>query len=108
MRGKITTPIASALCLIGLLVSEEASAQPAEYGLHMMSGSGWIFGPFMMLAGLAILIGFIVLIVRSATKRAGDSKPQDNALEILRERFARGEISHAEFLQMKRNLEAEE
>lgn len=107
MQGKITATIASALCLIGLLASEGASAQPADFGHHMIDGSWWPFGPLMMLAGLAILIGFIVLIVRLATKKAEDAKPQDNALGILRERYARGEISHAEYAQMKRNLDAE-
>lgn len=90
-----------------LIVEVQPSAQPADFGQHMMGGSGLIFGPFMMLTGVAILMDFIVLIVRFATKMAGDSKPEDNALEILRERFARGQIRHAEFLQMKRNLDAE-
>ena len=80
------------------------------YGHRMMGGSwhGWIFGPFMMLVFLALAVAVIVLVVRwlggsgAATPPAPSRK---TALDILKERFARGEIDQEEFEQRKRVLE---
>jgi len=80
------------------------------YGHHMMGGSwhGWIFGPFMMLVFLALAVAVVVLVVRwlgggsAATPPASSRK---TALDILKERFARGEIDQEEFEQRKRVLE---
>jgi putative membrane protein len=74
-----------------------------------MMGYGW-GGGFWMIGGLLLMIGVIVLVVwavsnLSRTGRASThdpSRPTPN--EILRERFARGEISEAEFEQAKKVL----
>ena len=76
-------------------------------GDHMMGWGGWIIGPVMMLGALAILIAIVVFIVRLATNRGEDARPKDDSMQILRQRFAKGEISEAQFTQMKRNLEHE-
>jgi putative membrane protein len=76
-----------------------------------MMGYGWGWGGgFWMIGGLLLMIGVIVLVVwavsnLSRTGRASThdpSRPTPN--EILRERFARGEISEAEFEQAKKVL----
>ena len=75
------------------------------YGWDMGSG-GWLW----MIGGLVLLIGIVVLVVwaiggsdRAADRRTdGSSRPEP--LGILRERFARGEITEAEFEQAKRIL----
>ena len=73
------------------------------YNGHMWGGGGWgmFFGPLMMLFWFALLVGVIVLIVRwvggsdqIGTKRG---KSDSEAMEILRQRFARDEIDKAEF-----------
>ena len=50
----------------------------------------------------ALIIGAIVLIVYRAVKKEGGGK----ALEILKERYARGEITREEYLRMKKDLES--
>lgn len=72
---------------------------------HMMGWGGWFVGPLMMLGGLAILIAAVLFIVRLTTGNGGNTGPQDDAMQILRERFAKGEINEAQFTQMKQNLE---
>ena len=77
-----------------------------------MMGYGWAGwgGGFCMLGGLLLLIGVIVVVVwavmtvtRGGRAPTGDSsRPTPN--EILRERFARGEISEQEFEQAKKVL----
>jgi putative membrane protein len=76
-----------------------------------MMGYGWgAWGGFWMLGGLLVMIGVIVLVVwaistmtRTGRPSSSDStRPTPN--DILRERFARGEITEAEFEQAKKAL----
>ncbi len=72
---------------------------------------GWghmMFGGFMMIAFWGTIIVLIILAVRwlgsgSAQGRAGSASGR-TALDILEERFARGEIDKAEFEERKRSL----
>lgn len=66
---------------------------------------GWL-GPLMMLLFWMLAIGGVVLIVRAWWPRsAGPRQGDESALDILRKRYARGEISHEEFDEMRRDLE---
>ena len=68
-----------------------------HYG--MMGWGGWFYGPVMMLLFFALLVGAAILVVRllgSDTLRPG-AKQEDRAHAILRERFAKGEITKEEF-----------
>jgi putative membrane protein len=74
------------------------------YAGHMGNvGWGWV-------VGLAVLIAAVVLLiwaVTSMTRAAGSSKDaphRTEALDILRARFARGEITKEEFEDAKRTL----
>lgn len=69
------------------------------YGYGMMGGWGWLG----MLIQLAILVLLIYLLVR-AFSRPASSEGSDRALEILRERYARGEIDKETFERMKHDL----
>ena len=60
----------------------------------------WWFGPFMMLAFAAICIGMMVFMMRGSHRHRGGG-----AMEILKERFARGEITQAEYEERRRLLE---
>lgn len=75
----------------------------------MMGGIGGQFGWLLMLpmclfplGFLALLVVGIVWLVQAAGKK--DSKEEETALEILRKRYARGEITKEEFDQMKMDL----
>jgi len=80
------------------------------YGPHMMWWSGgWFFGPLFMILVLAVVIALVVLLVRwlGGTWHAPASSPPPQsraALDILKERFARGEIDQAEFESRRRVL----
>lgn len=68
---------------------------------HMMWGGGFgILGGLMMLAFWGVIIGLIVVAIRWLSDRNTSGKtnpgPRD-ALEILRERFAQGEIDATEY-----------
>jgi len=98
---------------IGMLCSVPAFAQQSQgpgYGPHMWDGGwhGWFFGPFMMIGFVAIVVVVVVMLVRwlGGVGHAGgtDAAPNNTALNILKERFARGEIDKAEFEERRRVL----
>lgn len=71
-------------------------------------GHGWgLFGGFgMLLFWIVILFGIFFLLrwfVGGLGKAEGVS-PQPGALEILEQRYARGEINHDQYLQMREDL----
>ena len=79
--------------------------------MSQMMGGWWGFGPMWFgglfsLLLLALLIVAVVLAVRYLTGwPRGDAGPGGGrALEILKERYARGEIGKDEFETMRRDL----
>lgn len=67
-------------------------------------GMGWIFMIVfwgLVIVGLILLIKWLASISRS---RPSHDKREDSALEILRQRYAKGEISKEEFEEKKRDL----
>jgi putative membrane protein len=83
-------------------------------GLGM--GGGWIFGWIMMLVVVALIVVGVILLVRGLSGRNDHNQagqPQGpppagpapkNALQVLEERYARGEIDREEFVQRKQDL----
>lgn len=74
----------------------------------MMGGFGWMwFMPLFMVAFWGLLIWAVVTLVQGLSQTSGfhvASGPQDSALEILKRRFARGEIGKEEFEEKKKVL----
>lgn len=60
-------------------------------------GGGWVF---MMLAMVAfwVLVALALMVIFRGTQRSGSPKPErSDPLQILDERFARGEINEDEY-----------
>ena len=76
------------------------------YGLYNgWSGGnmmGWFGGGIMMLAFWALFIIFIVWMVREVSGKNGYSSSK--AIDILKERYAKGEINKEEFEAKKKDL----
>ena len=76
---------------------------------NMMNGQGWA-GMGIGMIGVAVFwILILVLIVVLVGRLLGyggrdDRQPPKNALDILRERYAAGEIEREEYEQKKRDL----
>ena len=68
-----------------------------------MYGMG-IFGGFLMLFFWVAFVFFIVWIVREVTGRGTHEKSK--ALDILKERYAKGEIDKKEFEEKKKDLQS--
>src|SRR3990172_6514699 len=84
-----------------------AGSPQAEGGVYPMMGYGWngfnTFGwVFMIFFWLLLVLGVIALI--SYLSKSGPSKEGQTPLDILKARYARGEINQKEFEEMKKDL----
>ncbi|MEQ9640579.1 MAG: SHOCT domain-containing protein [Alphaproteobacteria bacterium] len=110
----MTTAASAMVTLAPTLTWAQAQAAPERYayGPHMMWGGGWpgmFVGPLFMVVVLALVIAVAVLLVRwlggpTASTHSHHGTPGRTPLDILKERFARGEIDREEFEERRRVL----
>lgn len=109
-QARILPVAAAAGAAIAALPAMAQPSEPLYYGPHMWGGWGWFFGPFMMLAVVVLIVVLTALVVRwlggFGTGGIDRGEPGKTALDILRERFARGEIDKQEFEDRQRTLGA--
>lgn len=92
-------------------LAQRGSYEDWHMGPGMMGGwgiAGWFGGIFMLVVWVLVIVGLIYLIkwLVQSTKpdSARSNTDSSKALEILRERYARGEIEKAEFEEKKKDL----
>ena len=75
-------------------------------GPGMMGGFGWMWlMPVFWIVFLGLIIWAIVALVRNLSESKGsDSSKADSALEMLKKRYARGEIDKEEYEAKKKDL----
>jgi len=101
---------AALLAMLGASSAAWAQQQAGPYyGPHMWHGGPWMFvGPLMMIIFIAAAVAVVVLVVRwlggSGHGTAAHPSPGRTPLDILKERFARGEIDKEEFEERRRVL----
>ena len=72
----------------------------------MMGGFGWMwFMPVLGIAVIAIVVWAVVTSARRSDGSGGSDSPRlDSALDVLKKRYARGEIDKQEFEEKKKDL----
>jgi putative membrane protein len=101
----------SSACLLALVFAPPLAwaQQPRSdyHGPHMMWEGGWMFlGPLMMFALIAVIVVVVVLLLRGhgGDKPAARTSSESRADDILKERFARGEIDEEQYEERRRIL----
>lgn len=99
------------LLTTGTLLSSSiavSAQQDSSWRMHDGMGWGWggmWLGPLFMLAALALLVAFVVFLVRwLGGDRAAAPKASRTARDLLDERYARGEINREEYLRRRQDL----
>ena len=100
------------LIIVPLIFGLIGGRQGYGYGYGMMGpwmmggfGGMW-FMPILMIVFWGLVIWGIVALVRGAgsSGHTGSSSQTDSALEILKKRYARGEINKQEYEERKKDL----
>lgn len=97
-----------------LLPWNQALAQPRDYGGWGMGpgmmgnwGMGWFGMIFMLIFWVLVIVGLVFLIkwlIQTTSSEKAAPSTGSRALEILKERYARGEIDKAEFESKKKDI----
>lgn len=105
---------ASLFLLSVLFPGADVLAQWGDYGGWHMGpgmmggwGMGWIGMILMISFWVLVIVGLIFLVKWLILTTRGDARPMQSssgALEILKERYARGEIDKQEFEEKKKDL----
>ncbi len=106
-RGRSALTVSLLASVLGVMPAV-AQESPRYYGHHMWDGGWWmVLGPVWMILVLAAVIAGVVLLLRwlspTGQSETGGSV-RETPLDILRERFARGEIDKQEFEERRRTL----
>ncbi|WP_148882248.1 SHOCT domain-containing protein [Thermococcus aciditolerans] len=77
-----------------------------EWGWHDMMGFGWFgwFGAIFMLLFWVLIIAGIIWFIKWLVEQSSSSTSKKSALEILDEKYARGEIDDEEYEKRRRRL----
>ena len=113
LRVFLETALVSWLALFPLNAAMAQGGRYGNEGWHsgplMMGGwgMGWFGGVFMIVFWILILVGlvfFIRWLVQSTRGGQAGGSSSNRALEILKERYARGDIDKAEFEEKRKIL----
>lgn len=69
-------------------------------GYDMMFGYNWLY----MLFGMLLIVGIVLLAVWLFRQQGAGAGREESPLEILKKRYAKGDIDKEEFEQMKEDL----
>lgn len=105
LAGRLVSAVVLAVVVPGPALAQERTWE-WQWDMHPMMfmwGAGGLVMMLMMLVFWGLVIAGLVLGVRWLAGQARGSG-RDEALEILRQRYARGEIDKQEFETRKRDL----
>ncbi|MHB0869068.1 MAG: SHOCT domain-containing protein [Chloroflexota bacterium] len=112
MQGRDIAIVVGAIALVVLLLGVLGGGM---MGPGMMGWGGFGFSPlwwvFMLLFWVLIISGGAMLLIwlfrQAQPTGAGPGPTTSRPLDILRERYARGEITREQYEEMRRDLEQE-
>ena len=86
-----------------LIISSFFGRWGARWDMMGDFGTGWLMLTLMILVP-ALVVWAIVALIRGSNGNTGQAGQSESALDILKKRYARGDISKEEFEERKKNL----
>jgi putative membrane protein len=107
--GAFLPPLLAILYPLDQALAQQRSNSGWGMGPGMMGnwGMGWFGMIFMMIFWVLVIVGLVFLIkwlIQATSNGKAAQQTGTKALEILKERYARGDIDKAEFESMKRDI----
>lgn len=94
--------------VIGGFTMGRTTMRPHMFGWEMHGVAPW-WGIVMGIVWILVAVGVIFLLVSllrvGQTRQTAGGPPEDRALQILRERYARGELTEEQYDAMRHKLE---
>jgi len=75
-----------------------------DYRYQMMNGNDWGWGFMMMLFWFALLGVIALVVVRLLKMHDTSTSVSSSPLDIVKERYAKGDITKDQFEQLKKDL----
>lgn len=101
VRKAASPGLLATLRFVGKIPAHVASPRTVRWGHPLLYGFGWL-RLLVRVVLLVVIVGLIALGLYYLLSGRHVGKPTgDRSIEILRERFARGEISEEQFRKMK-------
>ncbi len=69
-----------------------------------MGGFGWIFMTIFWIVIFVLIFYFIKILAQKSSERDSAGKSQESAEDILKKRYAGGEIDREEYERMKKDI----
>lgn len=76
-----------------------------DYGNHMFGGYGMGGGMIFMLLFLVLIVVGASYLFKLTVDKGNSPPPAESAEDILKKRYARGDINQAEFEKIKKDLQ---
>lgn len=93
--------IVSTLFTSSVIFAQEMMGGMMNFGFMPFGGFGWIF----MILWWVLIIAVIVALIKWLTNQSRGARDYEkSALDILKERYAKGEIDKKEFEERKKDL----
>ncbi len=98
--------IVAVLIIVSLIFGLTSGWRDDGWGMMGGFGWGWFMPIFMILFWLLVIWGIVALVRGLSGPRSSDSTTPmaDSAIEVLKRRYARGEIGKEEYEEKKKDL----
>lgn len=104
--------VLSNLLLAPAMGMAQGPGRGPQYGWQQMPmmcghhyGCGWPCGIVCLIIAIAVVIGIVYVVVKVQKSRTGGAAREETPLDILKRRYASGEVSKEELDKMKQDLQ---
>lgn len=78
-----------------------------NYGMHNGSWGVMFFWALILLVFIVLAVGLVIYFMRKNPSAEGENRSSFNAMDLLKERYAHGEISTEEYRKRLRELKGD-